>query len=762
MTSGRLLLGGLVFLAVAAPAMIGAVHPRTQVLLSAAVLLLTAIYVFERGDRGLRLVPFSAAAGLGIIFSALQLVPLPSSLIHRLSPHAFDMRTDSVAAFPAWMPITLDVSATSLEVIKGFACLGLLMSAVGVARSSRRGQALLWTLALLGGGLAIVTFLQRALGAQAILGIYRPRSLPGAGFFGTFVNGNHAASVFALSALIAAGLALQNRAARHFALVWSAGLSVAALLFTGSRMGAVALGAGAAFMIAVLLQRRVGWSRALIATALLLGIASAGSLVVAETLHSRLSLVQVHGIWNYQKVRGWRDGLAMAADYPWTGVGRGAFEAPLGAYRTNDEGVRLVYPENLAVQIVSEWGFLAAAVIVVLVGSVMVRMARPTLQLEPAALGAAAGVIAVLVHDLADFGLEMPSVAFPTLVALGVVVARVEDRRRLAPRTLRTRWPITACALAGWTVALFGAAWASTRTLTADCDRLDEGLRNRIPMLREALAQAIARHPADDHLELLATEEAFLRKDPRAIHHLNRALRLHPANPQAHHLAAIFLAQAGHLSQAALEYRLAAEHGQAVPIAEIERVTGAYVIDAVPQRIADLLAVARFLVSRGRPDEADLACRRAVEISTDVESAMLERLQVAAISANKSIIVEAARSLLATNPSARSYAAAAKVLQAAGEPARSDQAVLRGLDAHPDAAGLVLLGSRLRLERGDLNGARLFLQRATRADVSLTERQEAEELLAAVEEKAGDLSAALRARARARMIARKIKDSVGP
>ena len=38
----------------------------------------------------------------------------------------------------------------------------------------------------------------------------------------------------------------------------------------------------------------------------------------------------------------------MAREFPWTGVGRGAFEGPAAAFRQHSEGVRLVFPENLA------------------------------------------------------------------------------------------------------------------------------------------------------------------------------------------------------------------------------------------------------------------------------------------------------------------------------------------------------------------------------------------------------------------------------
>ena len=74
-----------------------------------------------------------------------------------------------------------------------------------------------------------------------------------------------------------------------------------------------------------------------------------------------------------QKTRGWLDGLRMAVDYRWTGVGRGAFEAPLRAYRSDDEEVRLVYVENFVVQSAAEWGLAATAALFVAAALAMRR-----------------------------------------------------------------------------------------------------------------------------------------------------------------------------------------------------------------------------------------------------------------------------------------------------------------------------------------------------------------------------------------------------
>src|SRR5439155_1408269 len=160
--------------------------------------------------------------------------------------------------------------------------------------------------------LALVVFAQRLTGATTILG-YHVRTMPGSGFCGTLVNANHAASIFALSALIASGLALELDGARRFALLWATVLSMAGLTFT--------------------------------------------------------------------------------------------------AYRVTTERTRLVYLENVIVQLASEWGAPLSAAVLVL-SLLAARRVRARLgRLELGTVGAACGVTAVLVHELGDFGLEVPGVA---------------------------------------------------------------------------------------------------------------------------------------------------------------------------------------------------------------------------------------------------------------------------------------------------------------------------------------------------------------
>jgi Flp pilus assembly protein TadD/O-antigen ligase len=737
-----------------APLLVGSGPPWAQLVSSGLAFVVAVLFVITRGPA-VRAIPFAGAAALAVGMTALQLLPLPALVVRLLSPRAHELRAEAAGASSFFLPLTLDVPATVLALARGLGCLGLLVVVGTAARRYSRARPLVLTLAFVGGVIAVIHFVQRLTGATHILGVYAVEDLPGSGFFGTFVNGNQASSLFALSGIIAAGLAVEAHGALRFAVLGSALASIGALFSTGSRAGLLGLGAGAVAFGTLVLSRRVRRARALIVSLVLVGVTGTAAVLTSDSLRTRVAATASDHMAD-QKIRGWRDSARVVAAYPWTGVGRGAFEAPAGEFRQDSEGVRLVFPENLGLQLASEWGLpftLLLVVLVVLAGRKVVPLLP---RLEPSTQAAACGVMAVLLHELADFGLELPGVAFPAVAAVGLVVARGEDLvdpRRERGRRLGPRW--APAALAGWAVVLAAGLWALPRTLLAEGERLKEAVRRKDPEARPALATAIRRHPADYYLELLAGTAAMTAGDPGAGRHLGRAQRLNPTDRNVHLVTAYWLARNGRRSQAALEFRLARERGATTTLDELRAAVGdRYLGDGVPQTDAHLLEAAAFLMRKGRLDDARRVSARAVELAPQVEPALRRRLEIAVESRDAGFVEEAARALtLAANDPA-AFVAAAKALAGFGRMEASEAAIDQGLVVNPRDAAIVLAGSRLRLDRGDLTGAISLLNRATDESLTLKDRIQFEEMRAAIAEKRGDPATAAAYHSRARALSR--------
>jgi hypothetical protein len=731
--------------------MIGSGPPWAQLVSAALAFATAALFVVARGFT-LRSVPFALPLALAVAMITLQLVPLPSALVRLVSPAAYELRTDAAGgATPAFLPLTLDVPASIIELAKALACVGLLL-VVGVsARRPSRARPLVLSLAFIGAVVAVIHIVQRLTGATHILGLYHVQHLPGSGFFGTFVNANQAASLLALSGLIAAGVAMQSEGPLRIAALASFFLSSGVVVTSGSRAGIVGFAAGLFTLAALALSRRYGRTRGVLLSLGLTIALAAGTLWASEGLRTRIAATAADHR-NDQKIRGWIDSLRVVRAFPVVGVGRGAFEAPTSAYRSDSEGVRLAFPENIFLQQATEFGVPFALALLVLVLLDLRRVAGSVPRLDVITQAAACGVLAVLVHELADFGLELPGVALPTAAALGLVVARNEqavDPKRERGAKLGPRWLIPA--LAGWGLVLALGGWALPRTMIADGARGRSLAARKDPAALTALTAAIRRHPADYYLELIAGSAAIAARDDSAGHHLNRAQRLNPTNRDVHLVTARWLAFNGRRSQAALEYRLGRERGASVSNDEVWAAVGPrHLGNAVPQTDEQLLAAAAFLLTKGALAEAREVSGRAVAAEGHREESLIKRLQLAAFSHSKSFIEEAAGQLLQLARDPTSYVAAAEALSQIGQPAAADKAIEEGLTANPHDSELILAGGRLRLSRGDLTGASLFLRRRNEDTLTVNDRIHFDELEAAVAEKMGDgvTAAALRAHAK--------------
>jgi tetratricopeptide (TPR) repeat protein len=753
-------------LAVVAASAIGGVHPTVQVALSVCVLALFATLLWVRRGRGLPAVPFALPLTTVVVTTALQLVPLPSRFVRLVSPKAEALRFE--VAPSSWIPLTLDVPGTLLEVVKALAVLGVFTVVARSTQRSRMARALV-PIAVAGGVFGALFFAQRATNAQSVLGLYTARDPLGTSVVGTFINGNHGAAFLSLATLVATGLALEASGWRRRVLLTCAAVAAVATIGTASRSGAVGLGVGATAMFAFVLRRRIGMARALAASLVVMVVVTTATLWVADALRSRLTPSSASELVDNPKVRGWRDGLHVARRYLWSGAGRGAFESVVAAERTHDDGVRLVYAENCVIQVLADFGILVGIALIVLFVRDAIRVGRSAPRLDAAALGAACGVLAVAVHELADFSLETLGVALPTAAALGVVAARVTALEEKSAERRRWFWRASVGVAALWPMALAGAAWASSRTLESDVRTVDAAVRAEDDRATEAgLVEGRARHPASDYFELVAARQALRARQPAvALRHLNRALRLHPAGWQGHRLAARALVALGQRRQAALELRLQAETGPPASHDEALKVVGDAIVDSVPQRADELMELARWLARAGKAILADEAARRAYDAVVlhggDETALALDRLEVATLGGDSSTVRTAAAAVLRGTPSSRVVVRAAEALEAVNLGDEAEATLRRALARNPNDSALLFAAARLSFNRGNATSAIALLktigQHPERATIA--ELRAAEELLARSYDKLGDAESAILARARVRLLDRQLGSIAG-
>ncbi|MET0556517.1 MAG: O-antigen ligase family protein [Vicinamibacteria bacterium] len=346
--------------------------------------------------------------------------------------------------------------------------------------------------------------------AQAVFGVVQASLSPGRLYgrtaaqvtapFGSFVNHNHFAGLTEMGAVLAAGLAASRirRDGPSPAGIALAGLTlllVLAHLSSGSRGGAVALGAGFALLVAGQLasarreRRPPAW---MLAAALFAAAAAALAILPGDT-RARLASVfsgRTDGSAGY-RVEAAHATLRLLAAHPLLGAGLGAYADAVPAWKRAHGEVRLTHAESDALELAAETGAIGLGLVALCAlawGQGLcdrLRAGRDRRRVDLAIAGAAAAG-ALLVHELFDFGLRLPALAFACATLLGVAGAPSRHAARVS-RSISLR-VAAALALAGL------AALAGWRASGAA--RLEAARREEDPLARAAALTAVLRaHP---------------------------------------------------------------------------------------------------------------------------------------------------------------------------------------------------------------------------------------------------------------------------
>ncbi|MBA2539647.1 MAG: O-antigen ligase family protein [Deltaproteobacteria bacterium] len=558
--------------------------------------------------------PLMLFLGLAVGLTALQLIPLPPGLRSMLSETGHDLISDgrillgvdAATVRDEWRPLSLDPSATLVELAKMCAYLLLAWMALRAAASERGRYRLLAAVAGTAGIVTVVALLHELLGARTLYGIYAPAHVSPI-VMAPLLNANHLACLMVLGAITAAGLALHERKAPAMRVVWIAVAigCIGVILATRSRGGIIGFGGGATVMAVLIVLQRLRESRdtsrrdvlrvaipavVTVMCTLVLVVYLGGDKVRDELADTRLDELSDPR----SKYAAWDSAIDLFREAPVLGIGRGAFETSFTRVHPASGQVTFSHVENEYVQTLVDWGVVGAIAFAFAIGFAALFLLRRWHRgsLTAAAIG---GLAAISAQSLVDFGLELPGLAIPTiLVASTILYVPVREASASAARGLMRIAVIGAAVVVGLIAA-------SSRGTTVGEDHRD--LRDA-PTL-ELAKEAFARHPVD---YLAVAVIGSSSKDPKEqISSINHALRLHPAHPDLHLVVARWLAATKRFSQSALEYRFALQRGVKVELLVSEviaRLPAADVPRAFPNGTRQWGRIAKALVDQKRVDLA--------------------------------------------------------------------------------------------------------------------------------------------------------------
>jgi tetratricopeptide (TPR) repeat protein len=536
-------------LVIGAPLAVGAAHrPTLFVTLGIAALLALATAWLAAGTKSNRGTAVALAFPLFfLVIAAVQIVPLPAGVRALLDPKGSALL--ALADLHGAQPLSLDPPETYAEFAKAAAALCVAVAALVLA-SGRRLRFVAPGLVASAGLVAMAIGLgHRAANETMIFGHF---ATGGGLLVGPFVNPNHTAEFLELAAFAALAFAFA-RTTSYGQRVWKliAAVLAAGAISTLSRGSVLALGAGALtwFILAPRSDEgeplhRSRFAAVLLGLVVVVGIAIGlgGDMIIAEfrgTVADNLSKLLV-----------WKDALPVAVAHP-AGIGLGAFSRVYPIYQTLHWPVWIQYVEDQPVSILVETGVAGALILLallLLVGRRFWKHARRD-RVEASLV---AGLVAVLAHNLVDFGLEMPGVLLPFCALLGVVFGRQATAREdSAPN----RFPMIAVVIAA--IALLAGIGLLRTPAARDFDAL---LQPPLTPASRALAHAASRaHPTD---AVYALAEARLEPKGRQgtstqtrLRLLNRAMLLCPLCLGAHQEAARDLWGLGRRQQSLLEWK---------------------------------------------------------------------------------------------------------------------------------------------------------------------------------------------------------------
>jgi O-antigen ligase len=539
---------------------VGAAPRPVQAVVAALVAIAVMANTASRRVPG-RVPPLVVMLGIAAGLTMLQLLPLGDSVVAWFNPTGAQLRAGgaAIAGVSPGDTLTFDVPGTLSALAFFLTLLGVATVALRIAVSERGRFALLAVVAGFCGITALVVGLHVVFGAHSLFGVYEPQHVQPR-LMAPLLNMNQLGCLMSLGAVVAGSLVMYTRQSAKARAAWLAVALACAIvsMATLSRGATIALACGATVLIASLVGQRLSRDatkerRSFATSSLPIGIVAVCAVVMVVYATSggvqrQIESTSLSEVSNpHSKFAAWRSAEELIAESPWTGWGRGAFEAAFTRVHSTSGQATFSHLENEYLQAVVDFG-IPGAVLLFLVGGWFVWVALRRWRAGPLAAGGLAGLSVIALQSNVDFGVELLGLAVPaTIVAATLTYVPLREARTRTVSFARGLRVAHALAILVGAVVLLTPA---TTSISEDHDDTPDAAKLSLADLRDS----VERHPLDYRGYLLEAVVRVRDRDPQAIEVLNHALVLHPTHSGLHLLAGELLRKSGNARQAAIEY----------------------------------------------------------------------------------------------------------------------------------------------------------------------------------------------------------------
>ncbi len=383
----------------------------------------------------------------------LQLVPLPLSVVETISPMRvalFQEILGSSGPIGPTQPLTVNSHATQQALLKLICYFLVFLLAIRHYRLHRKPTLLVGTLIAIGLFQAVYGSIQYLTGWNYIFtyeNIYYPDAATG-----TYINKNHFAGLlemvlpFLFAGLLFRIPARQNRARSWWVEVILSPLSshflrdlllfailVIGLVLSRSRMGISAALAGLILVTFLVFLRTRRQSLLLVALLILAVPVAYSAWIGLGPVVERFEALGRPEALEQDRLPIWRDTQLLIRDFPLLGTGLGTYRWANSHYQTDKLQYIIEHAHSDYLEFASEIGIPAMALLFAGLWILVIRVARHALVAERShekslAAGCAGALLAILVHGLVDFNLQIPANAYLFAWIAGTATALVSPQ----------------------------------------------------------------------------------------------------------------------------------------------------------------------------------------------------------------------------------------------------------------------------------------------------------------------------------------------
>jgi O-antigen ligase len=332
--------------------------------------------------------------------------------------------------------ITIYRAATDWALLRLLLYVNVFYLTLDLTASRRQTRRLILTIITMGTILAFLGFVKLGGGPFPSFWVYSNIG-PEVQLSSTFINHNHLAGYLEMVFALGLGMLLQRPVLHPLALGSLLILILSAILLSMSRGGWIATfaGSGSMLLIFALVEKPNKWKIA--ATVVCFVLVGSLSFLGSNAMIERLeSLRDPAGEPNLGFIRFpvWSGCLQLIRENPWWGKGLGTFPWSFAQVRPSGLGWRFREAHNDYLQIVTEMGLtvllpLACGLYVLFRTAILKLRKQESHFARGVTLGSLGGIIALLVHSISDFNLQITSngILFSLLFGLAVAAGKGSD-----------------------------------------------------------------------------------------------------------------------------------------------------------------------------------------------------------------------------------------------------------------------------------------------------------------------------------------------